>query len=185
MARGTHQRRSSIRRRAFSLVEMLMVISIMGMLSAIAVPRISRAATASLTSALQGTLAGVRSAVDMYYAEHGKYPGYQPSNDGPSGDWFVKQLTTYSNEKGDTSTTYGYPYILGPYLRSPFPANPLNGLATVHVKPNPTAPDPPDGSVGWIAVLSHGYFGVSATTEQLNKLEFSVSLQALVFGGGA
>ncbi|MDO8631264.1 MAG: hypothetical protein Q7R41_12300, partial [Phycisphaerales bacterium] len=58
----------------------------------------------------------------------------------------------------------------GPYLRAPFPVNPANKLRTVRVKSDPTSPDPADGSVGWVAVLSTGDFGVSATDVQLDKI---------------
>ena len=153
--------------RAFSLVELVMVVTIIGVLASIAVPRISGAATGANSAALQATLASVRKAIDMYYAEHGSYPGYNPSGMTPSGDWFVKQLTMYSDDGGNTNASFGTTYNYGPYLRKPFPTNPTNDLNTVLVKPTPGAPDPAAGSYGWVAVLSHGYFGILATDADL------------------
>ena len=150
-------------RRAFSLVELVIVVTIIGVLASIAVPRLSGAATGANSAALQATLAGVRKAIDMYFAEHGSYPGSDPSAKTPSGDWFIKQLTMYSDDDGNTNVSYSTTFQFGPYLRKPFPTNPTNDLDTVRVKPTPGTPDPADGSYGWVAVLSHGYFGILAT----------------------
>lgn len=157
-------------RAAFSLVELVMVVIIIGMLSSVAVPRAAQAARNSRVNALQETIANVRTAVDLYYAEHLRYPGYNPSTGLPDDQKFVEQLLLYTDEQGNTRTTPGTPYVYGPYLRAPFPRNPHNKLATVKVKATPATPDPPAGSVGWVAVLSHGYFGIHASDEDLNDL---------------
>lgn len=170
MPRPGHHRSRLRRARAFSLVELVMVVTIIGMIAAIAVPRVTHAANAASISALSATLANVRKAIDAYYAEHSKYPGYDPANGMPSGVKFVEQLTRYTNEAGRPSESYGAPYLYGPYLRAPFPANPFNKLRTVHVKPNHEAPTPPDGSVGWVAVLSDGSFGLSVEENELEKI---------------
>ena len=54
------------------------------------------------------------------------------------------------------------------------PTNPTNGLATVKVKADPAEADPADGSVGWVAVLSHGYFGISASDADLDVIGVDV-----------
>ena len=162
-ARDTH----GAGRRAFSLVELVIVVTIIGVLASIAVPRLSGAATGANSAALQATLAAVRKAIDMYYAEHGSYPGYDPSTQIPGGDWFIQQLTMYSDDEGNTNASFSATYKNGPYLRKPFPTNPTNDLTTVLVKATPSAPDPAAGSYGWVAVLSHGYFGILATDADL------------------
>ena len=172
MPRHAHETRGR-RRLAFSLVELVMVVTIIGVLASIAVPRLSRAATGANSAALQATLASVRKAIDMYYAEHGGYPGYDPSTKTPSGDWFIQQLTMYSDDDGNTNASFSTTYSYGPYLRKPFPTNPTNDLKTVLVKPTPAAPDPAAGSYGWVAVLSHGYFGILATDADLEDAGIS------------
>lgn len=154
-------------RPAFTLVELVMVVTIIGIIAAIAVPRISNATSRASANALQATLTNVRKAIDCYYAEHGSYPGYTPNVGTPDDDYFVDQLLMFTNTKGETAATRAYPYIYGPYLRAPFPKNPTNQLDTVRVKATPAEADPADGSVGWVAVLSHGYFGISATDTDL------------------
>ncbi len=162
---------SRIRRRAFSLVEMVMVVAILGIVAAIAAPRMTTAARSATANALTANLASVRKAIDMYYAEHGRYPGYDPSTGLPDGTFFVKQLTMFTDLSGRPSATFSAAtYRYGPYLRGPFPKNPTNHLDTVHVKATPSDPNPADGSVGWIAVLSHGYFGISATNSGLDSI---------------
>ena len=64
------------RRHAFSLVEMVMVIAIIGMISSMAIPRISQGATGATDAALAGDLAIIRRAINFYAAEHnGNFPG--------------------------------------------------------------------------------------------------------------
>lgn len=147
-----------------------MVVVIIGVVAGIAVPRMSTTASHASANALQATLMNVRTAIECFYAEHNRYPGYDPSNGSANGDEFVKQLTMYSNAQGQTAATRAAPFVYGPYLRKPFPANLANNLDTVHVKETRAAPSPGDGSVGWVAVLATGDFGVSATDEQLEKV---------------
>lgn len=152
---------------AFSLVELVIVVTIIGTIAAIAVPRISNITQRSQEHAVRSSLASVRQAIDRYYAEHGRYPGYDPGTGAPDRDYFKQQLMKISNENGDIRDSYGYPWIYGPYIRAPFPKNPTNGLDTVYVKATPGAADPSDGSYGWVAVLSHGYFGICASDTDL------------------
>jgi len=158
------------KRSAFSLVELVMVVVIIGIISAIAVPRMTHASQRADLSALTATLANVRKAIDIYYAEHGKYPGYNPTTRGPDSSFFVNQLTQYSDIRGNVDTERGSPNIYGPYLRKPFPANPFNNLSTVHVKARESDADPAIASVGWIAVLDTGAFYISATEAQVNQI---------------
>ena len=158
-------------RRAFSLVELVVVVSIIGVISSIAVPRISNAAGKASMHALAATLTNVRKAIDCYYAEHDSYPGYNPSNGSTDSDMFVKQLLEYSDRKGFTNPTLTAPFLYGPYLRAPFPKNPANKFVTVFVKAERSSPDPGGGSsYGWIAVLSNGDFGIFATDAELDDI---------------
>lgn len=147
-----------------------MVVAIMGIIAAIAVPRVASSTSQSSANALKATLFNVRSAIDIYYAEHNRFPGYDPSTGVANNSQFIKQLTMYSDAAGNTNPNYTSTYLFGHYLRAPFPANPANKLNTVHVKPLPNSPEPADGAVGWVAVLSTGEFAVSATDAQLDNL---------------
>jgi general secretion pathway protein G len=157
---------------AFSLVELVIVIVIIGIIAAIAVPRISQAGSNSQANAIRANLTNVRVAIDHYYAEHYKYPGYDPTNGDPDGTWFVNQLLQYSDSKGSVSTGYSATFRFGPYLRGPFPTNPLNNRTNVAVKKLP-ATTVAAGSSGWIACLQDGSFDINADTTELSYLGFS------------
>lgn len=161
---------SNRRRGGFTLVELVMVVTIIGVVAAIAVPRMSNASARATTNSVEATLAGVRTAIDLYYAEHNRFPGYHPTTLAASGTHFVDQLTKYTDKQGNFNATKSVVYKYGPYLRSPFPTNPTNKLKTVHVKATPAAASPADGTVGWVAVLSTGDFGVSATDAALDEI---------------
>lgn len=103
-------------RKAFSLVELVIVVVIIGVIAAIAVPRISRGAKGAGESALRGSLASLRNAIDMYAAEHG---GNFPA----AGDGLEATLIRQLTEKTDASGVAGG--NLGPYLRRGFPPCPV------------------------------------------------------------
>ena len=102
-------------KRAFSLVELVIVVVIIGVIAAIAVPRISRGAKGAGESALRGSLASMRNAIDMYAAEHG---GAFPGADNLEAT-LLRQLT----EKTDAFGVAGGNF--GPYLRRGFPPCPV------------------------------------------------------------
>jgi len=113
----------------------------------------------------------------------GSYPGYDPSDSNPNGEFFVEQLLLYTDYDGNTSEKPGSPFLFGPYLRPPFPVNPINGFDTVTVKATPSSSDPTEGSVGWVAVLSHGYFGISAEDDDLELVGVTSDVLKLAIRG--
>lgn len=104
--------RTHNRTKAFSLVELVIVVVILGIIAAIAVPRISRGSKGAGDSALRSSLAAIRNAIDLYYAEHGSsFPGA----DGTEAT-LLAQLTAKTDASGNVGTTAGV-HIYGPYLR--------------------------------------------------------------------
>ena len=133
------------RKHGFSLIELVIVIVILAVISAIALPRISRGAKGADESAIGQNLAVLRSAIEMYSAEHGgTFPGTDEAT-------FVAALTKYSNKSGTTAdakdTASGTVY--GPYLHKIPPltvgANAGKNSVTVAV----TAPVA-GGATGWV-----------------------------------
>ena len=126
-------------RRAFSLIELVIVVVIIGVIAAIAIPRLSRGTEGAVEAALRGDLAVMRSAIDLYVAEHqGAYPALAN---------FENQMIQYSNLAGDTSANKGGVYIYGPYLRAipPLPGGPNIGETAVKGPPADGL-----GSFGWV-----------------------------------
>ncbi len=96
---------------AFSLIELVIVVVIIGIIAAIAVPRMSRGAAGAADSALTANLAVLRSALDLFQAEHGGT--YPVLADLPNA------MTQYSDILGTTfSATKTTTCIYGPYMRS-------------------------------------------------------------------
>ena len=149
---------------AFSLVELVMVVTILGIIAAIAVPRMTTAATNASSNALQATLANVRKVIDVYYAEHGRYPGYDPATGLPNNDAFVDQLLLYTDSDGKTNATYAQPFIYGPYLRA-VPPFPISGEgAAAGVKGDTTVAAAAAAGVAWIYDESAGTIIANAGT---------------------
>ncbi len=123
--------KSRTKKSAFSLVELVIVVVIIGVIAAIAVPRISRGAKGAGESALRGSLASLRNAIDMYAAEHG---GAWPGADAAEAT-LIRQLT----EKTDVNGAAGGNF--GPYLRRGFPPCPVGprtgdtGVSLTNISP--------------------------------------------------
>lgn len=96
--------------RAFSLVELVIVVVILGIIAAIAIPRMSRGAQGAVESRLRSDLAVLRSAINLYAAEH--------NGTFPSVGSFSAQLTGYTDIDGGTSATKTGAYIYGPYIET-------------------------------------------------------------------
>jgi general secretion pathway protein G len=125
---GIHRKRG---RGGFSLVELVIVIVIMGVIAAIAVPRMTSAGEGAKESALRASLRRVRVQLGLYEAEHeGRSPSHNPDMTiDATGDTFMKRLKIRTDQNGGANAVAGN---YGPYL-SKFPANPYNGLETVRI----------------------------------------------------
>ncbi|MEM9066205.1 MAG: prepilin-type N-terminal cleavage/methylation domain-containing protein [Planctomycetota bacterium] len=127
---------STAPRRGFSLVELVIVVVILSIIGAIAIPRMSRGAAGAADSGLQADLAVMRAAIDLYAAEHG--------GDFPAFATFENQLTLYSDVNGNTNATQTGVFIYGPYLRE------IPALKVGTGKGVSTVVSTADGNGGWV-----------------------------------
>ena len=123
------------RRGGFTLVEILIVVVILGIIAAIALPRFSNAATRARASMLSDDLRVIRTQLTVFKAQHRDVaPGYPDgdTSEQPTQAAFIAHMTQSSNPEGETASpgTAGYDY--GPYLRE-VPVNPLNSKSTVQI----------------------------------------------------
>lgn len=63
------------RRKGFTLIELMIVIVIIGILAAVAIPNFVGMTDEARVARIQADLSTVGSAVEMYYAKNGAYPG--------------------------------------------------------------------------------------------------------------
>lgn len=133
------RRSNARRRRAFSLIELVIVIVIIGIIAAIAIPRLSRGSAGAADAALIGDLAVMRSGLDLYATEH--------TGDVPTLANFVNAMTLYSDVAGNTNAVKGGAFIYGPYLRAvpPLPVGAQRSQTGVKAPPADGV-----GAFGWI-----------------------------------
>lgn len=104
------------RLRAFTLVEVLIVVIVLGILAAIVVPQFSSASQDATLSALQTTLQTMRAQLELYKLQHlGNYPTLAS---------FTAQMTAQTDVTGAAGTDFG-PYILA------VPVNPFTNVSTL------------------------------------------------------
>ncbi|HRK30427.1 MAG TPA: prepilin-type N-terminal cleavage/methylation domain-containing protein [Tepidisphaeraceae bacterium] len=139
-------------RSAFTLVEVLIVVVILGILAAIVIPQFSNASATARENTLRDEMRYLRTQIAVYRAQHNDYsPGYAPgSGSGVATEAnFELQMTTYTDEQGNANPTGSAVFKYGPYL-SRMPKNPLNTFSTFTIiadgAPMPAAPD---GTTGY------------------------------------
>ncbi len=139
--------------RAFTLVEILIVVVLLAILAAIVLPSLSKGTTMAKESALASEVGMLRRFILVYASQHLEVaPGYPNGNasGAPTDAAFRDQAMLSSNASGQTAAvgTPGFKY--GPYL-SRIPANPFNDKDTVEMLANGQAfPATADDSHGWI-----------------------------------
>lgn len=114
---------------AFTLVEILIVVIILGILAAIVIPQFTNASQDARKSSLTSQLQTIRSQVELYKMQH---RDTYPTDDGAvDGAWDWSLMTSKTDETGATGT--GATFKFGPYLQAP-PVNPISstGATTMH-----------------------------------------------------
>jgi len=135
--------------KGFTLVELLIVVIILAILAAIVVPQFASSTDDAKVSSLDSTLANMRAAIDLYYQQHGEYPGNVTSIGlacaaGPGGatgtgalqteQAFFDQLSRYTNAAGESCTKKDADFKYGPYLKkAALPDNPISEDGTLEV----------------------------------------------------
>jgi prepilin-type N-terminal cleavage/methylation domain-containing protein len=121
-------------KKAFSLVELVIVIVILGIIAAVAIPRISSGSKNAGEASLRANLATVRNAIDWYYGQHNTtFPGAKDAGGtygtaGTSGA-FTSQLIWYTKADGTVSESSDAAFPYGPYIRGSFPSLPVGSNA--------------------------------------------------------
>lgn len=126
----------SFRQKAFTLVELLVVIIIIGILAAVAIPQFGGSSNDAKLSSLKEDLRTMRSSIENYNVDHSNvYPGIvkthrataagSPAAHSSTADAFLKQMTCYSDADGNTCAEKNASFPYGPYIKRAIPDNPL------------------------------------------------------------
>jgi general secretion pathway protein G len=130
----------------FSLIEIAIVVVLIGVIAAIAIPRLSRGTQGSSDTATVQNAAVLQKAIDLYAAEHcGVYPDAARVAD---------QLTLFTNGEGDVSKRKKAAFEFGPYVKKvpALPTGPNKGSTAISTAPGT--------GVGWVYSPADG--GISA-----------------------
>ena len=127
-------------RRAFSIIEVLMVVAVLAIMSGIVVPQVSSAVIEAKEAAMLADLRELSSAIERYRVDHTGQPPDLLSSRG------LPQLTSLTNVEGDVGSGAGF--VFGPYLTGGMPVNPLNESRDVY-RVNGSPPANLDKRVGW------------------------------------
>ena len=125
-------------RKGFTLVELLVVIIIIGILAAVAIPQFGDSSLDAKKSALKENLRTMRSTADKWFVDHDStWPGmvatHKTTADGEgaahanAATAFVKQMTAYSDASGNTCDEKSDSFPFGPYIKRGLPGNSLAG----------------------------------------------------------
>ena len=144
-------------RHAFTLVEILIVVVILGILAAIVVPQFANATDEARAGNLKSQVKQISDAVDRYKA--------------------VELGNTYPDITGDAGTSF-QPLITRKYIKGQ-PINPINrfktcAAAAAVIDGTTTRPTGEIGGVadvGWVYDASLGVFGAAYFNEATGKVE--------------
>ena len=121
------------RRSGFTLVELVVVVLILGVIAAIAIPKLSQSVTSAGDNSAKTSLSTLRDTIDLYQSQHGgTLPGAAGDGTNAAGTEgaFTNQLTQYSNAAGVVTATKSAAFPFGPYLRKGFPKPGVGPLAS-------------------------------------------------------
>jgi len=157
--------------RAFTLMEILIVVVLLGVLAAVVIPTVANSTTSAKDSALAADLQLLRRVILVYRTQHLEVaPGY-PDGDttqAPTEQAFIDQATMASNANGQTAPVGTAGFNRGPYM-SKIPVNPFNGKNTIEMLADGQAfPANADDSHGWIYKAATSEIRTDNTGTNLN-----------------
>jgi general secretion pathway protein G len=133
-------RTGKMKKKAFTLVELILVITILGILAALVIPTFQGNIATAKESAAKSDLMTIRTQIELYKLQHNQYPpGYVNGADAPIATVSLQLIgTTTVTGQTSPSTIPTDPFLYGPYLKK-IPKNPFNELSTIEYVAEATA----------------------------------------------
>ncbi len=155
-----------MKEKAFTLVEVILVVTILGILAALVMPTFQGHIVKARESAAKDNLRVMRNQIELYKLQHkGVPPGYLNGSGVPEA-LMQLQFTGITTETGAASFSNvpSDPYIYGPYVKK-LPESPYNKLYNITYVDEATAFSAAvDGtSSGWLYKKETGEFKVNWT----------------------
>jgi general secretion pathway protein G len=138
--RAENQKRS---RGGFTLIELVVVVLVMGILAAVAAPKMFDTATNAKLNSARQSLSVLRDAIELYKAQNGTYPG-------------------------QTGTGTALATDLKPFLKGPFPTIAIAGFKKDGTVKYATPVGSPDGATDWVYDKADGTIIMNLTGYETN-----------------
>jgi general secretion pathway protein G len=150
--------------KAFTLVEILIVVTILGILAAVVLPTLQGHTANARESTAKESLRTMRVQIEMYKLQHdGVPPGYINGAAAPEA-FLPLQFTGTTTVTGQASPNKvpTAPFLYGPYVRK-LPENPYNNLSNIiYVAETTPFSDAVNGtSSGWLYKKETGEFKIN------------------------
>ncbi len=119
-------------KKAFTLVELIIVVTILGILASLVIPTFQGHVAQAKEAAAKDNLKVIRTQVEVYKIQHqGVPPGYINGSGAPTA-LLALQFTATTTLTGavSASTVPAGAYVNGPYIKK-LPENPYNKLSTI------------------------------------------------------
>jgi general secretion pathway protein G len=129
-------------RRGFTLIELVVVVLVMGILAAVAAPRMFDTASNAKVNSTRQSLMVVRDAIELYKAQNGTYPGQSGS--------------------GTALQTDLKPFLKGPFPKASVPG--ATGDAGVRYVTTGTGTGSVSGTQDWAYNTVDGSFTINVTS---------------------
>jgi len=145
---------------AFTLVEILIVVIILGILAGIAIPQIAGMTRSARETNLKENLSKIRAQIQVYRNQHDAFP---------DSDQFADQMTRYTDFQGEVAEVEDDDHRYGPYLEQ-MPPNPVTGDAAVRTADQADQHHPPgDADAGWWYNEVTGEFYADLTDQHVDQ----------------
>lgn len=137
--------------RAFTLIEVLIVVVVVGLLATLVIPQFSSANQQARQNSLKDELQYLRTQITVFKAQHQEVPPGYPNGDPmavPTASAFASQMVQHSDVNCNVTQPVSPAYPYGPYLKQ-LPVDPMNNLCTLALVGNNQPMPAPDGTTGW------------------------------------